>query len=231
MSISEIFDYVAYSGAGLSIVAAVISFFISMKDSELRDALLSILKARNVSGVAKAYLKILEYILDVEGFSKLRIVRAVTIILNSSLALSIARVSEQAASGKDDARKSRTIVGLMLGEKIKQSTKIQGVLFLVLLVNAFSAFVNDSEMNSFVILVVFIGLSAVFVDHKLIEYRINNGWYGKNEFESREIIRFVLAHADKDDFNDRGGLKKIVPEPSFKTTSDFSFSGTQGSKL
>ncbi|MBM6705450.1 hypothetical protein H6A60_13350, partial [Sutterella massiliensis] len=78
-------------------------------------------------------------------------------------------------------------------------------------VNALAAFVNGAEMNTFVIFVVFVGLSAIFIDHKLIEYRINKGWYGKNEFESREIIRFVLAHADKNDFNDQGGLKKVIP--------------------
>ena len=56
---------------------------------------------------------------------------------------------------------------------------------------------------------------AIHADHKLIEHRIRNGWYGKNEFESREIIEFILSHANKDDFNDSGGLKKIIPTPEF----------------
>ncbi|NMX72651.1 hypothetical protein HBO23_06695 [Pseudomonas sp. WS 5532] len=222
---SELFDYLTYGGVALSIAGAALSFFISMRDRELRDALLNIMKAHDVRGVAKAYVRMLEYIFDIEGFPKLRIIRTITIILNSSLALSMARIAEQAASGKKDARKSKTIVGLMLGEKLKQATKIQGILFLVLVVNALAAFVNGAEMNTFVIFVVFVGLSAIFIDHKLIEYRINKGWYGKNEFESREIIRFVLAHADKNDFNDQGGLKKVIPAPSFDEASDLIFSG------
>jgi hypothetical protein len=55
---------------------------------------------------------------------------------------------------------------------------------------------------------------AIHVDHKLIEHRIRNGWYGGNEFESLEIIDFILSHSNKDDFNDSGALKRVIPLPN-----------------
>lgn len=119
----------------------------------------------------------------------------------------------------------------MLGEKLKNSVRIQLVLLLALAINALLAYVNDVEMSLFAICVVAIGFAAIYVDHKLIEYRVRRGWYGKNEFESREIIRFILAHADKNDFNDQGGLKKVIPSPSLEDLSDLDHANVDGVRV
>lgn len=210
ISYSDGFEYFVLA---VSVVAAFGTVLEALRHEELRVAIKNLFKTREVGDLKYTYMKVLSCMFDA-ALPKGRVFRTILIIANASLAMSMAKLAEQAAAANENAKKSKTIVGLMLGEKMKQSTRIQLILLSVLIVNALFAYINDSDINVFVILVVVVGWVAIYVDHKLIEYRVTKGWYGKNEFESREIIRFIISHANKDDFNDRGGLKRVIPEPS-----------------
>lgn len=50
------------------------------------------------------------------------------------------------------------------------------------------------------------------IQTSLFNYRVRKGFYGRNEYESREIIDFIVDNYKKVDFSDPGGPKKIISE-------------------
>ncbi len=109
--------------------------------------------------------------------------------------------------------KSNTIVGLMLEKKLTDSNTNTRRLLLVAAAYLACAAVDIVPFNQFVLIIPAILLAALYLDQYLIIYRVRKGWYGRNEYEAREIIEYVISHADKDDFNDEGGLKKLMDAP------------------
>jgi hypothetical protein len=41
---------------------------------------------------------------------------------------------------------------------------------------------------------------ALFLNRKILDYRVRRGYYGATEYESREIIQFIVDHADDIDY-------------------------------
>jgi len=208
------------TGAGATIIAIIIiaKFTDVFKNKKVYLSVLETIKSKGVLSTTKAYIKATEAILDsvIPGNT---IYKQFVIALNSSLMLSIVNIAESIVESNAEERKSKTIVGLMLGEKLKKSANSQLFLITALLINIILSLLSDVPINTLVI-VVAIGLLAIHIDHKLIEHRLKNGWYGKNEFETREIIEFIVSHANKDDFNDKGGLKKVIPLPELNSTKE-----------
>ena len=56
-------------------------------------------------------------------------------------------------------------------------------------------------------------ITLLWSDHFILAYRIKRGYYGTNQHEAKELLRFLIKHADKTDFSDGDGLKKIFPTP------------------
>lgn len=50
-------------------------------------------------------------------------------------------------------------------------------------------------------------------DQLILAYRIRRGYYATNQHEAKEFLRFLLAHADKGDFSDGDGARRIFPTP------------------
>lgn len=119
-------------------------------------------------------------------------------------------------------QKSTTVVEMMLARKIENSFRAQIVILTGLLIHILLAAVSVVNLSGLLVLMLALFFCAIHIDHKLIEHRVKKGWYGSNDFESREIIGFILSHADKDDFNDAGGLKRVVPLPEVVTASRIS---------
>ncbi|WP_338573777.1 hypothetical protein V6L78_01915 [Pseudomonas canadensis] len=226
-SFSVIVEVIKYL---VPVVLGVLHLYDGAKQKEFRTVLRKYIVRRGNRLPLKSEDKVLEFLIK-ESLPKSRILGVAILFTNMGLVLSVGNIAQQALMAKDKSKKSSTVVGMMLGEKLKNSVRIQLVLLLALAINALLAYVNDVEMSLFAICVVVIGFAAIYVDHKLIEYRVRRGWYGKNEFESREIIRFILAHADKNDFNDQGGLKKVIPSPSLEDLSDLDHANVDGVRV
>tara|TARA_Y100000588_G_scaffold361778_1_gene422928 strand:- start:4624 stop:5364 length:741 start_codon:yes stop_codon:yes gene_type:complete len=109
--------------------------------------------------------------------------------------------------------RSNTIVGLMLEDRFSSSIKGIRVLSLVTLVYLSCSYLEIIPFNVLAPIIPLLLISALMLDQYLITYRVRKGWYGRNEYESREIINYAIAHANKDDFNDEGGLKKLMDAP------------------
>lgn len=210
------------SVAGASIVAGVTAWKFKdvLMDRDVRNLIFNVFRSKDIGEAAKTYIQAVDKITGSSFLMHEKFPRILTIYLSSSLVRSIANISKQIIEASPEEKKTKTIVGLMLGEKAENSSRSQLYLGVALAISfAFSIFL-DSSMND----VAFIFISLLFlgiqVDQKLIEYRIKHGWYGKNKFETLEIINFILSHANKDDFNDSGGLKKVIPEPELQGAKD-----------
>ena len=199
------------SNIGVVLIVSIIISKIkdSLIDKEVHLSILELITSKDVLSVSKAYLRVTEAILNTV-LPRDELFKKIVITFNYSLINSLVKISESIVESDLKDKKSKTIIGLMLGEKLKKSSMSQIILLIVFLINLIISFFLESSVSSFVIAIVAIGLLAIHIDHKLIEYRIKSGWYGKNEFETIEMIDFILSHADKNDFNDQGGLKKII---------------------
>ncbi len=201
-------------GAAGSIVAVVIFWKMGdiLRNKILNQAFKRLIKSKGFRDISFSYLEVLNILLD-DSMARNRALKIFAIYINVSLFKALENISEQIAKSTDSDKKAKTVVGLMISEKMKKSSRAQLFLFLALIANVAISFVFDNSVSIFVMVFVSILLLCIQIDHKLIEYRVNKGWYGKNEFETLEIIEFIIAHADKNDFNDSGGLKKVIPQP------------------
>lgn len=188
--------------SGVAIVATML--YNITQDKESRKLFVRLIRPKST--------KIHVYKTGYSTAKQVPLVAKATYVLNFSLVKSIVMTIAPSETN-EESKKSKTIVGLLLMEKMKKSSSI----ILILLLSIFTdlGFQQFSDYNShgYVTLIAAFLWSAIIIEHKIIELRIRKGWYGKNEFEAREIINFALAHANKDDFNDQGGLKRIVPLP------------------
>lgn len=215
-------DWIA--SAGLIVFATVLGakLYDILRVSELHKALEEILKADTVLGSIKAYLKAVDKIIDATLPRKWPY-RGIILKMNSSLLSSISIVAEEIITASNEAKKSKTVVGLMLGEKVKNSTKAQLFLILAFIINLSLYLFFELQLSRFALFIVSLGILGIHIDHKMIEYRVKHGLYGTNAFESRELINFMIAHSNKDDFNDSGGLKKIIPIPEVQEEKEQEF--------
>lgn len=130
-----------------------------------------------------------------------------------SVALSITRAQTESD------KKTRTVVGMMLGEKRNNASYAYFFSLCAIFIDFALKVLFGFDSGWWVVSV---SLGLVFLlqlDHKLIQYRVERGWYGGNAFETLEIIRFISSHTNPDDFNDGGGLKRIRPGAEVKVKS------------
>jgi len=165
---------------------------------------------------AGAYLKAIEIVLDdTIPFTKHN--KKILIYLNSSLVSAISKIYEDLNDSSIEQKKSKTIVGVMLQEKLKNAMKSQIILITCFALNLILSALSVVNFSYILCIFISVMILAIHVDQKLIDHRVRKGWYGKNEFEAKEIINFIVSHANKDDFNDSGGLKRVIPLPEAET--------------
>jgi hypothetical protein len=104
-----------------------------------------------------------------------------------------------------------TIVGVMVRRRIKSYTSSYLFLLTTLVAYILSTILVSTSLSNWFVLFIFSLIAALRINQKVLEYRIRKGYYGSNEYEAREIIDFVLAHADKTDFIDGTGAKRLLP--------------------
>ncbi|MFT6910312.1 MAG: hypothetical protein ACJAS1_007040 [Oleiphilaceae bacterium] len=201
-------------GVAGSLVAAVILWKMSdiFENKKIVQALRKFLKSKGIRNMGSSYIEVLNILLN-DSMLGNNVFTKIAIYINASLFKTLANISEQIVKSSETEKKAKTVVGLMISDKMRKSSRAQLFLFLALIVNISGSLVLDNSISSFVMVFVSLLLLCIQIDHKLIEYRVNKGWYGKNEFETLEIIEFIIAHSDKNDFNDSGGLKKVITQP------------------
>lgn len=112
-----------------------------------------------------------------------------------------------------DAKESngKTIVGIMLIEKMKKTMKARIYLASGAIISIIAGNLFDFSNANTVIFVCMVLYLAIELDNAIIASRVKRGVYGANEFEAVEILTFISRHSNKGDFGDDDGVKKLMP--------------------
>lgn len=111
---------------------------------------------------------------------------------------------------KEDNEKHNSVIESVIFERIRKDNKAYVYLLSSLVI---VIFLKINISYTFIPLLL---MSLLFLNQQIISYRIGNGWYGKNYYEAKEILRYINSHFNKDDYFDGGGLKNIFPEIKIK---------------
>jgi hypothetical protein len=100
---------------------------------------------------------------------------------------------------------------------------VKSYIYFTLAIGAHLLFVVffKTNINYWLILLIILLAGSLFTSRQLLRYRIRKGYYGTNEDEAREIIQFILEHAEDTDFSSGDGPKKIMPDPEIELQEDF----------
>lgn len=105
-----------------------------------------------------------------------------------------------------------TIVGMLVGKRMKSDAKSYAYLISALVIYTVSSVFGLGSFSAYFYFFIFTMLSGLMVNQKVLEYRITKGLYGSNSYEAREIIRYIEEHTDPDDFYDGDDRKRIFQE-------------------
>lgn len=189
--------------------------FIGDEEIKDRNKLLSAYKEININisdieGVDK---KITEYHLYIDYLHhnlEVKDVKGLGLAVNSGLIGSL--IKNYVSSTDRSAINRSTVVGMLVGNKIKQDTKSYTYLSSALALHVSAVFLGGVELNTGVLALLFTMISGLMINQKVLEYRIKKGLYGTSPYEVREILKYIEEHSDPDDFNDEGGRKKIFQD-------------------
>lgn len=67
----------------------------------------------------------------------------------------------------------------------------------------------NNSASQWVSILTVVYVTILGIDYWTLSYRVKNGYFGQSKAEALELIKFIKSHADKDNFNDSDGPKKI----------------------
>ena len=137
---------------------------------------------------------------------------AVTIASTIALVIFIAPMFFEGVKAQHEIlrRENLSIVELIDTNKTANANKAMLLLSLsVLLFNLVGSFGYTEVQFSALCLLAALGI-IIWCKRWIENYRITKGYYGTNEQEAREIIRFIIKNSDDIDFTG-GGPKDLIP--------------------
>lgn len=109
-----------------------------------------------------------------------------------------------------------SVVGIFLQEGVNKSTFLIQVLAGSSLVYAAFSYKHTGQPSLIVLTSPIVILILIILRDRITEYRVRNGFYGSNEYEAREIIKFIISNSKNIDFTDGGKAKKIISEADLR---------------
>jgi hypothetical protein len=104
-----------------------------------------------------------------------------------------------------------TVAGLMATRRARTATKAYAALLVTLGLHVLFASLELVQRSDFFLIAGSTLILLLHVNERIFAFRVAKGLYGNNDYEAREILHFILSHADKQDFSDNDGLKKVLP--------------------
>ena len=95
----------------------------------------------------------------------------------------------------------------------RREDKIYQARYLLLIATLFCILSNiffDLGISNFFPVIFIATFILLNLESFLFDYRIRKGWYGTNETEAREIVKFILDNSDNIDFTDGGSTKSVI---------------------
>lgn len=136
-----------------------------------------------------------------------------TLLLNAGLYNAFARKFLSTIQMKEIKETvSDTLIGIMIDGKAKAYTRSYIYLSLTIFLLFLGSILTDIKVEPFLIYTNIFFLAATLINQKILEFRIVKGYYGSNEYEAREMIRFIAENSDGSNFSDGIGLKPFPAE-------------------
>jgi hypothetical protein len=135
-----------------------------------------------------------------------------SLFLNAGLYNALARKLLGTVQFKEKETVSDTLIGAMLNKKAKIYTRSYLYLVLSIILYIGANLLIGIKIEPFVIYANIFFLALTLINQKTLEFRITNGYYGSNEYESREILRFIAENSDGTNFSGGTGLKSFPAE-------------------
>jgi FtsH-binding integral membrane protein len=107
------------------------------------------------------------------------------------------------------------------GNRTSASVVLAGALFLVLFLNLRWQHVAPQEL----VILLIAAIVALNSSTLALDYRVSHGLFGTNEYEAREIVRFVLKNAGDSDFSGGLGARDLDLSATTATTLGGVWSG------
>lgn len=122
-------------------------------------------------------------------------------------------LSQRLSSIRPADEASSSILGLMLGKRMQAYTRAYGYLIASLCAGSILYMISNTEYSYMLgVTLPLVLICVLTINQKVLEYRINHGYFGNNASEAKEFIYFVYAHSDKSDFSDGDRMKKLMPD-------------------
>lgn len=112
---------------------------------------------------------------------------------------------------KETSSFNLTIADMLFTTKAKHSLVAYALVALAGVLHLAVAALTSKSINNGLLLFLAITFALIHLNQKILEFRIRKGFYGKNEYEAREMVSFLLNHSDKTDFTNGDDLKKLFP--------------------
>lgn len=155
----------------------------------------------------KGYTLVSDYFVSTIKIGKNNNVRlALNSGLMSSLLQNVLSATDRSAINQS------TIVGMLVGKKMRQDTRSYVFLFSGIFLHVVLSLFDVVQINPWLIGFLMFMVGALAVNQKVMEYRIKYGLYGSTPYETREILKFIDEHTEKDDFGDGDGKRKIFQD-------------------
>lgn len=107
-----------------------------------------------------------------------------------------------------------TVVGLMADHKSKQNTAAYVTIILAIAAYIGFSLAFGSEVSIAPVAVMVGLIFSIYLSQWALHYRIDHDLYGTNEAEARELIGFILRHADSSQFTGSDGSRvQLLPDP------------------
>lgn len=124
---------------------------------------------------------------------------------------------------------NNSVIGMLIGDKIKKDMRSYMFISFSTILSIVIPFFTNAEHNYYLISLLLLMFLILFLNHKVLGYRISNGLYGNNQYEAREIIGFIEKYSD----NDFGGFDKkdVFPKEKHRKNESSEFGGILGGLL
>lgn len=116
-----------------------------------------------------------------------------------------------------------SVVGIMSLKREKSAYYSITVLIFSLMLYVSPSILGLYSVNLIVVTILLSGAALLLIREKLVQFRVNSGFYGQNESEAREIINFILSNSNDIDFTDGGKKKPIFSENNIEEVFSNSF--------
>lgn len=117
-------------------------------------------------------------------------------------------------------KRSLALTSLIVKHTSKANTSSYLYLTFSFIVYNLLVFTGIIISNSTVPLLILVLACIIFIRQRILVYRIQTGQYGSNEYEAREVLKFILDETNHHYFNGSGGTPAIFSEDNLKEVHD-----------